>query len=193
MKIVISEQQLQEIVIGLYKERYVNYLLDKYSEGGLESLTNQEKDDLRRLSNGEQINRALPGDEEEPESPEYDDVEDEEPDEEGYAQPREMANDQLKEMFFTLYPYEYKFTSEGSEWVGHVWWEKEVLVVKSRQVTIEVYPFINDHDFKVEAPNGITYTSRVNTLPHNEAEMMQFIQSFNAQLLPRLISRLKGK
>jgi len=59
-KIIITENQLKKVISTLNEidEKYLNFLLDKVSKNGIDSLDPLEKDDLKRLSNNEDFSET---------------------------------------------------------------------------------------------------------------------------------------
>jgi hypothetical protein len=57
MKIILSESQLRLVISESINVNRLNYLLDKVSDSGIESLSQEEKEDLDDMSNGRNIRK----------------------------------------------------------------------------------------------------------------------------------------
>jgi hypothetical protein len=57
MKIILSESQLKLVIKESINVNRLNYLLDKVSDSGIESLSQEEREDLDDMSNGRNIRK----------------------------------------------------------------------------------------------------------------------------------------
>lgn len=172
MKSLIKKILSEEVQIKLNEsQEYLDYLLDKISEEGMDALSPKEKEDLMKLSKGENIE---PEQEEEP-------VESEETD--------------LNRLFMHYaLPHE-EVTVDGEEYHAEITDEfsGEHIRVSGPDVDFICSPFWQGHKgiaIQTSDEQGLLY--KVPKPPTNDTEMMSFVQTFYETLLPKIIKKISS-
>lgn len=196
MKILFTEAQ----IFGLLKEQYnetkygdyVNRLLDKINATGILSLSDEERSDLDRLSQGEDIVPDEETKEPEAQSGYSDGYEDEDEDEDLMDIP---PTGEEHEMFMGLIPQHTSVDVDGVEWII----EKKklrhglkVLNVSNQGVEINVGAFIDGDKFLIKGPEK-EETRQVNVVPKTEDEMETFINNFFKNDLKLIVKNMTKK
>jgi hypothetical protein len=206
MKIIISEQQLRSIFSESYDEDKINYLLDKINAAGMNSLSNDEKETLNRISQGKEVERE--------EQPDHDTHYDHRDDEDSYSMndqtpfdksisPEYMdptdpdESDSHSDAMNLLGMFMY-FTPEYEEInINDSIWHVEIVETNNNEQHLHVANAENDfyvtpfweseNSVTIETNDGKTNRFKLNNVPTNEKEMKQFVRSFYSHILPKII------
>jgi len=176
MKIIILESQVIEILkeqmLPQYKE-YMDKLLDKMSSG--KSLSDEEKDDMVKISRGENL--------EEPQTTDGDSDE-------------EYSESDPYIMFMEIFPDSTEINVDDEYWVI----QKDVdpdldlegLLLMSQDRAIFVHPFFNGDKFVIKKDDeNLQFT--LNEIPKTPKEMETFVDIFIKRDLKGLVQRLIKK
>jgi len=200
MKILFTESQILGLLKEQYNERkygdYVNRLLDKISSSGLLSLSDEERDDLTRLSQGEDI---IP-DEETPEpkfQSDYDDEDEYSNDDDGDLMDAEPKTDDQSigaeyQMFMDLVSFEDTLTVDGVVWNisrKEIQSGFDIMFLSDGDRNIGIVPFKDGNKFFVKGPTE-QVSFQVHAIPKNEEEMGRFFDSFMEKDLSIIIKKM---
>jgi hypothetical protein len=180
MKLLITESQLNRLVED---QHYLNSLLDKISDEGIESLTPEERNDLEMLSRGEELPKPkLPFDkntgDEDSDVAEGDEVE-----QAYHLFFKYILDDDTVETEIGVYHTEL-VESDG---------EKHLLVTNGEGNTMYVTPFYNGlRGINVFTKDKRSKEFKLKVIPKDDIEMMEFIEKFISTFLPKIIMTMYG-
>lgn len=172
MKSLIKKILIEESIQYLKEsQEYLNSLLDKISEKGMESLTDKEKNDLIRLSKGQSIER-----EEEP----VDNTEEE--------------VDLSKLFMHYVMQYEEVIVDEKTYSVQPVEeMSGEHIEVTGPDVDFICSPFFEGHQgIPIQMAGNQAIMLKVEEYPATPKEMMLFVQKFYEVYLPKIIRKVSS-
>jgi len=182
MKIKLTEAQIIKVLSEISDNDIMNHILDKINNGGLESLTPEDKIKLRQLS-GEKVKMPEP-----------------EP------VPDEPVNDEENEIrfaslnFIDNFPTDMEFNFEGRNFHAEVNdieygdveteydpTESNFIVLSDGEVMVKIFPFYNNtREFRIISNNGFKKPFKFNAeIPSNEDSASLFIRFFIKQTLPK--------
>jgi len=182
MKIKLTEAQIIKVLSEISDNDIMNHILDKINNGGLESLTPEDKIKLRQLS-GEKVKMPEP-----------------EP------VPDEPVNDEENEIrfaslnFIDNFPTDMEFNFEGRNFHAEVNdieygdveteydpTESNFIVLSDGEVMVKIFPFYNNtREFRIISNNGFKKSFKFNAeIPSNEDSASLFIRFFIKQTLPK--------
>lgn len=180
MKVILSESQVLNILNEITSEQRMDFLLDKVSEGGIDSLTPAEKIELRKLS-GEDIDSG----EEESTTNDFDDE----------YRNKDLDLPNVIEYIENTFPDGITFE------IGHVSWEAYVgektygleddlkISVTDGDRLIDIYPFKDgESKLKVLSTERKPFGVNVNSIPTNTDEVEYFMRSFINVDIPKIIT-----
>jgi len=188
MKIILTESQIQKILVELYgknkAERIMDILLDKVSNDGYESLSPREKEMLSKLSRGENVDY----DDEEETEKSFDDSSD---DDTLVDDKKEYIDDTLS-LFLDNFPDGHEFNSAGSLWKINVTdMDTGVgLIVHNEENEIEIIPFVQEGNKILITFKDKTWVLTIKKIPKTIDEMKKFIDEFLKGALPKIISQI---
>lgn len=184
MKVILSESQVLNILNEITSEQRMDFLLDKVSEGGIESLTPMERIELRRLS-GENIDSdeenavglsdKIAGDEETGNDDEI------------------LDKSNLVGYIMDTYP-------DGKTYnIGNVTWntfvDKEMgedlfkISITDGDRLIDLYPFENGEDkIMVKTTERRPFSLNLQSVPTTRDEMEYFMRSLIHIEIPKIIT-----
>lgn len=173
MKYLITEQQLKGL---LENQNLLNALLDKIRNGGIESLSVDEKEYLDRLSKGEEFDS------------EDDDLDNDEFDEESYYDFQSPVVS-----FFNMIPT-FKEIEVNDENYGVSVNDDEFgdsIVVSGPNIEIYIVPFWeNTGDIKIDTVSGRSLKLKSNKIPEDTKSMREYIDNFYSEIIPKIITKL---
>jgi hypothetical protein len=181
MKSLIKKILLEESQSILIKEtqEYLDSLLDKISEKGMESLTPKEKVDLTRLSQGEDI-----------------EPEDDEQSQQDYEQEGEDLMDlDRNKMFMHYVMQEEVLNVDGKDYYVEVVEEPsgEHIRVSGPDSDFICSPFFEGHEgIAIQTSHGQALLLKVKENPQTSKEMMTFVQKFYESYLPKIIRKVSS-
>lgn len=184
MKVILSESQILNILNEITSEQRMNFLLDKISHGGLDSLTPAEKIELRMLS-GEDVGS----------------------DEENSVNLSDkLTNDSVTDYdedvlnLSNVVGYIFENFPDGITFeIGHVSWEAFVdkdimeddlkISVTDGERLIDIFPFKDgESKLKVLSTERKPFGVNVNSIPTNTDEVEYFMRSFINVDIPKIIT-----
>lgn len=180
MKIIITESQLQVLKES---QQYLDVLLDKINKGGMESLSNKERQDLVRISNGEQIHINSPEVDPDP-NVDINDLDDDV----DVSDPYNMV------MYFSPEYYELqvgdlKYMIERVEE-----YDGDHLRVSGVDADFYVTPFWEGRQgVLIELMGGKKVLFKVNPVPRSSAEVRDFIKRLYEEMIPKIIEKFRDK
>ena len=170
MKSLIKKILAEEVRLKLNEnQEYLDFLLDKISEKGIDTLSQKEKDDLMRLSRGEEI------------TTQEDEVEEEDID--------------LNKEFMHFAMEHEMLTVNGKEYHAEIVDEAsgEHIRVTGPDVDFICSPFYEGHrGIAIQMSNDQALLLKVDEEPKNKTEMMAFVQKFYETLLPKIIRKVSS-
>lgn len=174
MKVILSESQVLNILNEITSEQRMDYLLDKVSEGGIESLTPAEKIELRKLS-GEDVSS---------------DEEDYENGEEEYKN-EDLEMPEVLEFISNNFPDGITFNIGQSSWEAFI--DKEdnefKISITDGDRLIDVYPFKNgETKLKVLSTERSPFRVNLDKIPTNMDEAEYFVRSLLNVDIPKIIT-----
>jgi hypothetical protein len=188
MKIILSENQLKFLLPETYNTSRIDVLLDKINAMGINSLTDKEKESLKKLSQGEDDKEDAPYDK--PINPEYMDRADRF---DGNGEDiGEKPN--LLGMFMYFTPQYEELNIKGQLWIIEPIESSEGeqhLHVANDTNDFYVTPFWDGEDsITIETNDGKKLKYKLNSVPANEKEMKNFVRIFYSRLLPKIIEKV---
>lgn len=159
-----SNQHLSE------SQDYLNSLLDKISEKGMESLTDKEKNDLIKLSKGEST-----------------DVEHEEE--------NDVEETDLNRLFMHYAMEHEQLEVDGKEYHAQIIQEMsgEHIEVTGPDVDFICSPFYEGHNgIAIQTAHDQALLLKVKEQPQTKKEMMSFVQKFYETYLPKIIRKISS-
>jgi len=204
MKVQITENQFIRILneqlrgndLELDRNPYLNDLLDRIQNYGINSLTPDERRNLTTLSQGGKI------DEPKQEDPVKGDdsisgdyaMDNDYPDENEAMIPNELNNESYK-MFIDLYPEGEAIDVNGETWYAGIAEDNHpypYLKLASNDKIIKVIPFyVDGNDYKIRLEMGgmiVQYTTAM--VPEDEDSMNEFIDKLNRRGLKGMITKV---
>jgi len=185
MKLLVTESQIKRILKETTTPPYLDYLLDKISEHGYDLLSVREKEDLHRMSNGEQVD---PPSEDKPEKIQdksgFEDI--------GCAGEGDCTDDAFR-MFMNQMPEQMTTTIDGKNWVIFVDEDNgpEHVVVTDGSTEFYVVPFWNGEGMKFEMMDGKSFMHHVDKIPEKVEDMHEFMSHFFKYIMPIMIKKIK--
>jgi len=184
MKIILSESQiiriLQEQTVNPKHQKYIDWILDKISSGGIESLSDEERTDLDKMSRGEN-----PIETDEPEAK--------------TSVPDEISTNESSgryEDFMQSFPDKYNFTVDNEDWYVvkdlEPHGEFDVLMVSNDKILFMIHPFTANNEFEVVTSMS-SFKFHIKKLPKNYDEMETFVKQFLESDLFGIVKYIKKK
>lgn len=222
MKIIITEQQFKKMINGVWDNRYLNQLLDKISESGIQSLTPEEKQALDDIANGRDVDngksekpqkfpKALHFDDDKKNAPSPENNDDEYDGDSDYPKNSDDEDDvmdsggdyvrggsKVYEMFMELLPSNMNVTINDERWNVRKVNADDRTVVQLTNGSIMIYisMFYDGNDIIVEDPNGKKhgYKMEDSRIPKDEDMMKEYINNhFILKFIPGIIRQLYKK
>ena len=168
MKIVINETQLNELKVS--SERYLDQLLDKISKNGIESLSQDEKEDMNKMSkNVDVLNPDTP-----------------------------LNTESILALFKNLFPLRFKIDVDGETWLVNLKTEEYrdvyYLIIDNpeQKISFALFPFLQekpvftllfeDMDDPFDIPIG-------EDIPKTKKEVENFYKNFMSTGLRDIIKK----
>lgn len=177
MRIILSESQMVQLIKEITRTNpYVDALLDKILDKGLSSLTDKERNDLDKMSRGQDV-----------------DYENDEKSQEVFSSSYENHD-----MFMELFPDHFTVNVDDDEWYIskeiEPGGEFEIISVScyAKNMSFEINPFAKEDIFEVITTLN-TIGFKVTSIPKNSEEMGVFVNKFVKIDLPEIIKKLKNK
>lgn len=179
MKVIITESQLVKIIKEDVHPSYMDYmnrLLDKMSSG--EPLSQEEKDDMLKLSKGEMLDEP-----------------------EGNQESNTYSGDLVTsdgdvgkaEMFMEVFPDGTEVQVENDFWMIQKETSpdsnKDILLIMNGDIAIEIEPFYDGSKFKVKT-EGKSFFANPQSLPETYDEMEIFVKEFLERDVKQIIEYL---
>ena len=211
MKIVITESQFKQIVKESMSSRYMDYLLDKISEEGIESLSPEERKDLEYISKGRNVEKNIPSAVPQPvqsvgKEDEYDDEIDspsEPEDHEDIDSPGGWNDGETFEMFMDSFHEilagepSLKVNVNGEDWkVGIKQLSDQpptVVITNGQGKGMYVMPFWDGPGITIKLQTGQNAHLKVQNVPDSYGEMQYFIEEFVKSMCPAIIKMFYRK
>lgn len=194
MKIKLTESQLKKIIKESVSQRYMDYLLDKISEKGMDSLTPDEKEDLIHFSQGRNVEKEIPGQVQKDQKPQpqtsidgddFDDEDDEFDNE-------EIPENELYTVFISIVPEDHIIKIKGKPW--HIINQEDQsnnlhgLLVTNGNKQYVLTPFWNGQNIKLSRPDGKDISIPIKKNPSNIKEMKNMIVYIYEKVIPLFIT-----
>jgi hypothetical protein len=166
MKIIITEVQLNEL--NRQSEIYLNYLLDKISQSGWESLTNDEKEAMNKMSK----------------------------DENAIDPKKKIDIKTIATLFKSLFPDKFNIVVNNENWEVKLSKTDEtqthLMVVNTiKQIHFLVIPFAEHQPIMRVVVRGERFDGRIEeNMPKTKQEVEEFYHEFVENGLPSLIETI---
>lgn len=178
MKVVLSESQLLNILNEITSEQRMDFLLDKVSEGGIDSLTPAEKIELRKLS-GEDIS----SDEENAAN-----LSSKMMDDSGESNDEILNVSNVIGYIFDNMPEGMTYDIQGERWEIFLE-DKEKILVTDGDRGIFIYPFYNgDSKIVIKSTERSPFRINLNNIPSNKIEIEDFMENLINYEIPKIIN-----
>jgi hypothetical protein len=190
MKLIIKEEHFK-LLIEAYNEDLINSYLDRYDE-----LSDEEKDELIRLSKGEEIhepdnevpNKELKG------NSSYNDGYDDDEDFEDTLEDNETEKFNKADIFLSFFKKKINYPIDDLVWTiernGH--FTGDYLIIQNEKITI-IYadPFPdNESLIKFDSEAGYSLPYKITREITNIDEMKEFVGYFIKKIIPEAIKKL---
>ena len=174
MNYLITESQLEFI---LENQNLLNDILEKIKKGGINSLTDLEKDQLDRISRGEDIDN--------------DDIDDEDVETEDESE--SSFNFDPLYSFFDFAPNYESVQVDGKDYEIVINEEDNSLslIIIGTDAEIYVTPFWeNSGDIKIETIEGRSLKMKSDKIPKNSKSMKDYVKLFYSNFIPKIIKKI---
>jgi len=186
MKLLITESQIKAIKEAVNTD-YMDRILDKITDHGYDLLTDREKSDLHKMSNGEDV---------EPEGKEKPEIMNVIDGDSGLddigCSGDDCMNDSFR-LFMNNMPERMTTSIDGKNWVIFVDEDNgpEHVVVTDGDVEFYVVPFWNGEGMKFEMLDGRSFIHHIDSIPDNPEDMHKFMSHFFKYVMPVMIKKIK--
>lgn len=179
MKIIVTEAQFNEL--NSHSERYLNQLLDKISNDGINSLSDSEKEDMNKMSQDVDVSIDEPKDK----SKFIEDI------------------NSIRLSFIDLFPTRFKINIDEQAWLCRIEsmpddgdFEMRYLVISNPATHLEfaIIPFAEyEPVFRIITKDNVFNAPMAGKIPKNEAEIKMFYEHFIKHSLSNIIKLVTSK
>lgn len=177
MKIILSESQFINLIKEATKTNpYIDDLLDKILAKGMSSLSNKERNDLEKLSRGQDINYGKQEKEQDIFGSAYEN----------------------HDLFMEIFPDHLTIKVDDEDWhlskeiEPHGEFEVVSISCDEANISFMVNPFAKEDVFEVVTTMN-TYGFKINDIPKDSKRMELFVDRFIKADIPKIIRYIKKK